>query len=80
MSEPIKCPPLTTIKSADACIDKAKHTPDPTGYIAWHEWAEKKARTHTQHQCPTCGFWAIWKRKPKPAAPPVRAEHEQAGT
>ena len=52
-------------KSAEQCPDRAKHTPDPPGYLAWHAWAEKKARTHDQFQCPTCGFWAIWKRKAK---------------
>lgn len=46
-----------------ACADEAKHTRAPTGYLAWHEWAERKAKTHTQHQCPTCGLWAVWKRK-----------------
>lgn len=46
-----------------ACADVAKHTQQPLGYLAWHEWAEKKARTHDQHQCPTCGLWTIWRRK-----------------
>lgn len=39
------------------------HTPSPSGYVAWHEWAERKAKTHNQLQCPTCGTWAIWKPK-----------------
>lgn len=66
-AEPINRPPLTLYKSAEACPDRAKHTSDPPGYLAWHEWAEKKAKTHDQHQCPTCGFWVIWKRKKKVA-------------
>jgi hypothetical protein len=41
------------------------HTPCPDGYLDWHEWAEKKSRTHTQEKCPHCGLWAVWKRKPK---------------
>lgn len=59
-------PRLANVKSADDCPDRAKHTSDPPGYLQWHAWAEKKAKTHVQIQCPTCGFWAIWKRKPKP--------------
>lgn len=46
----------------DACA-KCKHTRQPKGYVEWHEWAEKKAGTHTQHKCPGCGRWAIWKAK-----------------
>lgn len=45
------------------CPDKAKHTPCPNGYLSWQEWAEKKAKTHVQMPCPTCGHWAIWKRR-----------------
>lgn len=44
-----------------------KHTPEPSGYVAWHEWAEKKAKTHVQQQCPVCGLWKIWRRKKQPA-------------
>jgi hypothetical protein len=47
------------------CPDVEKHTAAPTGYLAWHEWAARKAKTHTQHRCPTCGFWVIWKRQRK---------------
>jgi len=36
------------------------HTKCPASYIAWHEWAEKKSRTHHQVQCDECGLWAIW--------------------
>lgn len=36
------------------------HTEHPTGYVAYHDWAEKKAKTHTQMVCPACGLWAIW--------------------
>lgn len=56
---------LSYCKSPEQCPDRAKHTPDPPGYIAWFEWAAKKARTHTQHRCPACGFYVIWKRKPR---------------
>lgn len=28
------------------------------GYLAWHEWAEKKVkRGEKQEQCPKCGLW-----------------------
>lgn len=36
------------------------HTPCPTGYVAWHEWAEKMSKTHHQERCSNCGLWAIW--------------------
>ena len=26
------------------------HTEHPTGYVAYHDWAEKKAKTHTETQ------------------------------
>lgn len=49
------------------CPDRSKHTKSPSGYVEWHEWAEKKAKTHEQHKCPTCGLWVIWKPKKKVA-------------
>ena len=50
-------PPTT-----DAC---APHTPAPSGYAAWHEWAERKSRTHDQERCPGCGLFKIWWPKSK---------------
>lgn len=47
----------------------ASHTPCPSGYLAWHEWAEKKARRHRQERCDECGLWAIWRRLPTEATP-----------
>lgn len=47
----------------DACPDRDKHTNDPTeptGYVAWHEWAAWMDKRSRQEQCPTCGCWAIW--------------------
>ena len=35
----------------------------PGGYVAWHEWAEKKNRTHRQERCPGCGRWTVWRRR-----------------
>lgn len=42
------------------CRQSKLHTPSPEGYLAWHEWAEKKSKTHRQERCPGCGLWAIW--------------------
>lgn len=39
---------------------------EPVGYVAWHEWVERKARTHECQQCPKCQLWVIWTRKIKP--------------
>jgi hypothetical protein len=41
------------------CPNAADHTPAPIGYLAWHEWAEERSRTHDQEECPGCGFWCI---------------------
>ena len=33
-------------------------------YVAWHEWARKRDKTHRQVKCPECGLFSIWiKRK-----------------
>lgn len=49
------------------CPDVKKHTRAPTGYIAFSEWTDRMARTHDQLQCPTCGFWTVWKRRITPS-------------
>lgn len=51
------------IKNAEDCPDIEKHTACPSGYLAWHEWAEKMSKTHKQKRCPTCGLWTIWEPK-----------------
>jgi hypothetical protein len=30
------------------CPNAANHTPAPTGYLEWQDWAAKKAKTHKQ--------------------------------
>lgn len=45
------------------CPNAKRHTKCPEGYLAWHEWAEKKARTHEQVICGGCGRLAIWIKK-----------------
>lgn len=39
---------------------RCDHTPAPKGYLQWHEWAEKMAKTHRQVKCACCGLWANW--------------------
>ena len=48
-----------------SCPNKKAHTKCPEGYVAWHEWAEKKSKRHEQVRCNGCGRLTIWKRKPK---------------
>jgi hypothetical protein len=43
------------------CPNEAEHTPEPHGYLAWHEWADAKSKTHRQTRCSGCGRLAIWK-------------------
>jgi len=43
---------------------KCRHTKQPQGYLAWHEWADKKSKKHFQVKCPACGLLKVWKRKP----------------
>lgn len=62
--------------TVETCPSRSKHTPCPSGYIAWHEWAEAKEKTHEQTQCPTCGFWAIWKRRRRAARDPAAVVRE----
>jgi hypothetical protein len=42
--------------------DCEPHTPRPEGYVAWWEWADLMAETHTQRRCKGCEQWAIWER------------------
>lgn len=48
---------------AEDCPDAPTHTPHPNGYLHHAAWADEISKTHTQHRCPTCGFWAIWREK-----------------
>lgn len=52
--------------SLPPCPTPEKHThpeEDSLGYVAWHEWAERMMRTHTQHKCPGCGRYRVYRRK-----------------
>jgi len=52
---------------AEDCPDAAtRHTPCPTSYAGWQEWARKISKTHKQVRCPMCGYLSIWvERKAK---------------
>lgn len=51
-----------------ACPNEREHTSCPASYLAWHEWAEEKAKTHRQVRCPSCGLFKVWvpRTSPKP--------------
>lgn len=42
------------------CPNADQHTPEPPGYVEWHEWAKKMAKTHKQRRCSGCDRWSIW--------------------
>lgn len=44
----------------ESCPNKKNHTNQPSGYIAWHDWAQKKTKTHRQVRCQGCGLFSIW--------------------
>ena len=55
---------MTTLKQKkDNCINKANHTPCPSGYLEWDKWSDKMSETHNQKRCPECGLWVIWEPK-----------------
>lgn len=45
------------------CTQEGLHTRAPVGYLAWHEWAERKAKTHDQERCPGCGLFKVWRSR-----------------
>lgn len=52
--------------TTSACGRRDLHTPSPTGYNEWHEWARKAhADGRRQSRCPGCQRFAIW-------SPPTR--------
>lgn len=56
--------------SADDCPDaKTRHNRMAREAL----WSEPEAaswrRYQEQHQCPTCGFWVVWRRRTKGVAP-----------
>jgi hypothetical protein len=51
------------LPATEECPNVARHTTCPEGYLAWHEWAEKKLRRHRQIPCPVCHRLSIWVRR-----------------
>ena len=47
------------------CPEKSRHTKSPEGYLDFHDWAEKKSKTHRQIRCQGCGLYFIWVPKKK---------------
>ena len=45
--------------AVDPCI-AAHNGDDNLPYLAWHEWAAEKAKTHKQIKCPHCGLYRVW--------------------
>lgn len=35
---------------------------EPEGYLAWHEWAERKSKTYRQLRCREHGLFHVWVR------------------
>lgn len=48
------------VKQHRECPSWEQHEPEPTGYVAWHEWAGKMMRTHRQTRCTGCDLLVIW--------------------
>jgi hypothetical protein len=61
--------------SEDTCPNLAEHTPQPSGYLAWHDWARRMAKTHRQKRCKGCNLYAIW--VPKTTASQSALDGEQ---
>lgn len=52
--------PTLTIKNDTSGIACSHHKlmTETLGYVAWHNWAERKTKQgHIQKQCPECGKW-----------------------
>ena len=55
----------TAEEATGVIVEPACFHIEPQGYLGWCFWAQKKAQTHRQRRCPTCGLWKIWVRKTK---------------
>ena len=43
------------------CPRRDEHTPAPTGYVQWHEWAAAQHRAgRRQRRCPGCDLLEVW--------------------
>jgi Fe-S-cluster-containing hydrogenase component 2 len=52
--------PRALLTAKVLCQHFEDHTPCPEGYIQWHAWADKMAKTHKQRKCAGCGLYTIW--------------------
>lgn len=55
------------LRPSGICPNHEDHTLSPDGYIQWHAWAEKMAKTHRQEKCAGCGLFVIWVPKRRSA-------------
>jgi hypothetical protein len=51
---------MATLTREVDCPSFFDHTPSPSGYNQWHDWAKRMSRTHRQIRCTDCGLYAIW--------------------
>lgn len=52
--------PIRAARITPECEHPVKEDDEPTGYVAWHEWAAEKTKTHAQKVCPHCGLYVLW--------------------
>ena len=53
---------MSAAGECEYCGRKGRFYPaEPEGYLAWHEWAERKSNTHHQEPCPGCQRLTIWR-------------------
>lgn len=62
---------VTDIPVIPPCDQQHYEPGKPDGYIAFFEWCDKMARTHTQRKCTMCGLWKVWRRS-SPSVPAAK--------
>lgn len=55
--------------TTSSCARRELHTPAPTGYLQWCEWARSMQSTHRQVRCPGCGLYMVWVPRLRAAVP-----------
>ena len=65
---------MTRVLGKEHCPKAYEHTPEPSGYLAWHVWADGMDRLgYEQRQHDACGLWTQWVTKTgRPAKVSVR--------
>lgn len=51
---------------------------EPSGYVAWFDWADRMGKTHHQESCPGCGRSSVWRKGPPAAEGSDTIEHGTA--